>query len=426
MEAIIDGWLDSERDRPDESADEYEPHDDGDPWGDFEPPDTNEDSMPSDEPHGPGGTAYTVHESDTAESAATDAFERAVSGLLGELLDSDGLDDIPALEPLIDGYLYRDTIARVIGPSGHMKSFVALDFAAHVGTGQQWRNRHTVHGDVIYLIAEGAGGFRKRVRAWEQYYGRKMTGVRFLPRPVQAADAVKWNVLIEVCRRLKPALIIFDTQARITVGVEENSAKEMGLIVDRVEQLRTATRACVVLVHHQGLNGDHGRGSTTVKGAAQTELRVTKRGKKAPDARVIVSSDKQKDDEELDDMAFGITVVKLSGEAKEDGSPVTSVVLVPADLPPGDDATASLKPSGRRVLAALQGALGPLTVKGIGDVLAAQDDGPLKPRTIQDALAGLAEQKLAEVAGTDGFAQTWRPVVATEVGKLSDAAQYSA
>ena len=59
-----------------------------------------------------------------------DAFDRAVTALLGELLDTDGLDTIPRLEPVIEGFLYRDTLARIIGPSGHMKSFVALDFAA--------------------------------------------------------------------------------------------------------------------------------------------------------------------------------------------------------------------------------------------------------------------------------------------------------
>lgn len=345
-----------------------------------------------------------------------DAFERAVTGLLGELLDSAALDHIPPLEPLIDGFLYLDTLGRINGASGHMKSFVALDFAGHIGTGRQWHGHRTAQGKVIYLVAEGAGGIRKRVRAWEQYYGRTMTNVWFLPRPVQAADRVQWAVLVEAAKRIDPALIIFDTQARITVGIEENSSKEMGLVVDHMDHLRTTTKACVLLIHHQGLNGDHGRGSTSVKGAMQTELRVTKKGKKGPDARVIVSSDKQKDDEELDDMAFSIDVVKLEGEAKEDGSPVTSVVLVPAELPAEGEEPGFSKPlDGRkarvRVLGILRAATSPMTVKAIGDVLALQEFGPLKTRTIQNALNELSNEQLAEVAGADGFGQTWRAAV---------------
>lgn len=341
-----------------------------------------------------------------------DAMDRAVAALEAELLDSDGLDAIPELEPLIDGYLYRNSMARVIGPSGSMKSFVMLDFAGHIGAGHDWHGHRTKQGLVIYLVAEGGGGVRKRVRAWEQYHGHKMTGVKFLPRPVQAGDLGQWAVLIEVCKRLGPALVIFDTQARITVGVEENSAKEMGLIVQRLENLREASGACVALVHHQGLSGEHGRGSTSVKGALQTELRVAKKGKGAAQTRITVSSDKQKDDEELGDMVFAVEVVKLAGEAKEGGSPVTSVVLVPgASL----DAAAAdggerLRPSARRVHQVLEDAAGPVRVREIGDVLAAQEGGPLKARTIQLALNELLERGLAATEGAEDAqgSQAWR------------------
>jgi hypothetical protein len=49
------------------------------------------------------------------------------------------------------------------------------------------------------------------------------------------------------------------------------------------------------------------------------------------------------------------------------------------------------RPAARRVLGVLGSATGPLTVRQIGDELAAQTGGPLKPRTIQDALRTLAE-----------------------------------
>jgi hypothetical protein len=342
-----------------------------------------------------------------------DAFEKLVAAFEAELLDTDGLDAIPELEPLIDGFLYLNSMARVIGPSGSMKSFVMLDFAGHIGAGRDWRGHRTAQGLVIYLVAEGGGGIRKRVRAWEQYHGRRMTGVQFLPRPVQATDDLGWAVLLEACKRRKPSLVIFDTQARITVGVEENSAKEMGLIVQKLEDLRAACNACVALVHHQGLNGEHGRGSTSVKGALQTELRVVKKGKGVHETRITVSSDKQKDDEEEPDLVFALEQVKLAGEAKPDGSPLTSVVLVPGEPPAegGERSRASgpMKASGR-VLAVLRMAAVPLTPHGIGDVLAKESGGPLKLRTIQNALKELAEQRLVEVAGMSGYAQLWQPV----------------
>jgi hypothetical protein len=257
-------------------------------------------------------------------------FEARLKALQAELLDTGDLDNIPALEPIIADVLFKDTLARVYGASGTFKSFLTLDFAAHVGTGMAWHGQKVSQGGVIYLVAEGIKGIRKRVRAWEQHHGRRMTGVKFLPRPVQAMDP-EWLVLIELCRRMEPALIIVDTQARVTVGVEENSNTEMGRVVDRMEQLRGASGACVLLVHHTGHDSDRGRGATAVKGALQTELGVERRGKTLEDITVTLKTGKQKDDEELDDVVFGLHQIMLAGEAKEDGSPVTSIVLVKLD-----------------------------------------------------------------------------------------------
>ncbi|MFJ6293233.1 AAA family ATPase [Streptomyces griseoviridis] len=257
-------------------------------------------------------------------------FEQRLEQLEAELLDTDDLDNIPALEPIIYDVLFKDTLARVYGASGTFKSFMTLDMAASVGTGTPWHGQKASAGTVIYLVAEGSRGVRKRVRAWEQHHGRKMTGVRFLPRPVQAMDP-EWLVLIELCRRLRPSLIVVDTQARVTVGIEENSNTEMGRVVDRMEQLRAASGACVLLVHHTGHDSDRGRGATAVKGALQTELGVTRTGKTIHDTVVTLKTGKQKDDEELGDMPFGIHQVLLDGEAKEDGTPISSVVLVHLD-----------------------------------------------------------------------------------------------
>lgn len=252
-----------------------------------------------------------------------------VEALIGEMLDSADLDNIPAPEPVIRDVLFLDTIARVYGESGTFKSFITLDFAGCVGTGTPWHGHPVRQGLVVYIVAEGARGVRKRVRAWEQHHGRPMTGVKFLPRPVQSKSS-EWDVLTAACERLQPTLIIVDTQARVTVGVEENSATEMGVFVDRVEKLRATCGACVLLVHHAGYNGGHGRGSTSVKGAMQTELSVSRRGKGARDTVVTLSTGKQKDDEELADVQFKLRIVELAGEADEEGRPVTSVVLEPA------------------------------------------------------------------------------------------------
>lgn len=254
-------------------------------------------------------------------------FAERLTAMAQELLDSDGLDHLPALEPLVGDLLFLDSLCRIVGPSGTFKSFVLLDFAGHVGTGKPWHGHHVKQGTVVYLVAEGASGIRKRVRAWEQHYGIRMDNVRFLPRPVQAMDP-EWLVLQELMRQIRPAMIIVDTQARVSVGVEENSNTEMGRVVERIEGLRRVSGACVSLVHHTGHIGEHGRGATAVKGALQSELLVSRKGDRLSNMILTIKTGKQKDEEEGDNLHFGLRQIPLRGEAKPDGRPVTSLVLV--------------------------------------------------------------------------------------------------
>ncbi|MEU2730074.1 AAA family ATPase [Streptomyces griseoviridis] len=246
--------------------------------------------------------------------------------LLAELLDTTALDHMPTLEPLVGDLLHLDTLARIIGPSGHMKSFVTIDLAAHVGTGMKWHGQYVRQGTVVYLVAEGSRGIRQRVRAWEKHYGMRMDNVLFLPRPVQARGP-EWDVLIEAMTRLKPQLIVIDTQARVSVGVEENSNTELGIVIERMDDLRRATEACVLLIHHTGHVGEHGRGASAAKGALQSEMHVSKKGDNASNITITMKVGKQKDNEEGSDLQFGLRVVTLDGEAKPNGDAVTSVVL---------------------------------------------------------------------------------------------------
>jgi hypothetical protein len=262
----------------------------------------------------PGGSGTSTHvaaplingsveqdRSASSEVVAPDSFEYAVRVEMGrlmvraeaarrlterdqvptdfdlELVTGSALDELTAAVVLVDGYLDMDTLARVNGPSGHGKSFVTLDFACCVQTGRPWHGCAVTRAEAWYVVGEGARGMRRRERAWCERAGIESgeSGVFFLPRALQV-DGPEWAAFVEAARRRRPGLIVFDTQARMTVGVKENDATEMGVIVDALDRLRQASGACVLLVHHRGLAGEHGRGSTAIKGALDTELDVSK------------------------------------------------------------------------------------------------------------------------------------------------------
>lgn len=216
-----------------------------------------------------------------------------------ESLSTDSLDDIEDHEPLIADFINRDTLCRIFGPPKSLKSFIALSMAAAIGRGEPWFGYRTTKAPVLYVVAEGARGIRPRVRAWEEMHGRKMTGVTFYPKAVQIGDDDQMRQLIAYARMGKYGLVIFDTQARCTVGHEENSNTEMGRIVARLDKLREWTGAGAMLVHHSGNEGGRARGATAILAAIDSEFEV-KREKKTLKVKVISLA--QKDVQEAPDL----------------------------------------------------------------------------------------------------------------------------
>lgn len=226
-----------------------------------------------------------------------------VEAMLGRMLTSAQLRALPPPEPLVNGLLDLDSCAWLIGEPGSGKTFVAIDLAGHVGRGEDWQGRVVRQGRVVYVVAEGARGMRLRVDAWEREYA-PMTDVLFLPEPVPANErgprgvpvAGAWSVLVEACRRVAPTLVVIDTQARATVGLNENDNSDMGYYAAQADRIRRATGACVLNVHHMGRNGTHARGASAIDGAQDAELSVSRA---AGSMLITLKTDKQKDQAEV-------------------------------------------------------------------------------------------------------------------------------
>lgn len=248
----------------------------------------------------------------------------AVDALLAEMLKPSEVVKRPPPRPLVRGLLNLDSESWIIGAPGSKKSFVALDIAGHVAAGMPWQGMKVHQARVVMVIAEGAGSLGPRLMAWQAEHGRPLADeeIFILPRPVQAADLEKWAVLIEACRRIGPGLVVLDTQARVTVGLEENSAKEMGVFIEAVRAIREATGACLLTVHHTGRAGGDARGSSAIDGAQYSELKVAAE-KGSLSGKLI--SEKQKDMPLAPDvpLAFRVHAVGLD----EDDEPITSLAL---------------------------------------------------------------------------------------------------
>jgi hypothetical protein len=207
--------------------------------------------------------------------------DRRYLQLSAALVDATKLDQLPKAEPLIEGVLSQDSLAWLGGKPGHAKTFIALDMGCCVATGYPWRGYQVTAGNVLYILAEGAHGMHERRLAWEHVNGREIPAstMTFLPVAVQLGRGeLDVEALIQLAQELGPVLIIIDTQARVTVGADENSSKDMGIFIDSLERIRIATGACLLTVHHEPRGAENLRGSGALEGAATTVMRSFKDG----------------------------------------------------------------------------------------------------------------------------------------------------
>lgn len=213
--------------------------------------------------------------------AEAGAIATPMSRFRNRILKPTDLRELPEPTPLIADVLDRGTTALLYAGWGVGKSFIALDWACSVASGRQWQGRYTERAKVLYVVAEGAHGFSKRVQAWETAWKTPITDgmMAFLPVPVNLiTDDVE--ALSEDISAGGYEFVILDTLARCTVGAEENSAKDVGVVIDSMTRLVDATpghRGVVLGVHHSGKNGDL-RGSSAYEAGVDTVYKAEKDG----------------------------------------------------------------------------------------------------------------------------------------------------
>lgn len=245
-----------------------------------------------------------------------------------------GIDDLEEPDPLIEGVITKDTLVRTFGPPKSLKSFVTLDMAACVSLGRPWMGRPTEKAKVLYIVAEGGRGILKRRDAWNEHHDAEME-VIFHNGAVQAGDEQQMFGLIAYCLLNEVGYVIFDTQARCTVGVNENDNTEMGVIVAALDVLKQRTGACVHLIHHSvGSDDTKARGATAFDGAVDAEF-VVRRDKNDREAVELITKF-QKDEEEAAPVRMRTVAVGKSlalvgdgvGEARAAGTGEVAPALV--------------------------------------------------------------------------------------------------
>jgi hypothetical protein len=121
-----------------------------------------------------------------------------------------------------------------------------------------------------------------------------------------------------------PALIVIDTLNRSLAG-SENNDEDMGKYIRAADAIRTAFGCFVLLIHHCGVAGNRPRGHTSLSGADDVQIAITK----DKDGIVRTTVEHMKDGPSSAAFASELKVVELGTDT--DGDPITSCICVPSE-----------------------------------------------------------------------------------------------
>jgi len=224
------------------------------------------------------------------------------------LLSGEAILNQPRPVFLVEGILVEGTLSAMIGKEATYKSFIVLDMALSIATGEPFQGHPVKRGDVVYVAGEGSGGIRNRIDAWMRQHDCALPDTfHLLSEAVYLLQEGEVKELINAVDALpeKPKLVIVDTLARAIQGGDENSAKDMGSLISACDALRTTFGAHILLVHHENKKGGI-RGSTSLPGAIDTGIDIDRDGE-----IVTLTCSKQKDSDHFPDITLMRQIVEL-------------------------------------------------------------------------------------------------------------------
>jgi hypothetical protein len=260
-------------------------------------------------------------------------FVSQFGGIRFEQLDEPG----PEHAHIIDGLITVGDKSVLGGASQSGKSFLAIHTAMCIATATPFFGRKIMTpGLVIYQAGEGGRGIKKRFRAWRQHFGvpkDRIVPIYILQSKVDIhsheGDTSKLIAEVQGISQMygMPVVALFiDTLAKASGMADENSGRDMGVVMANVDRVADAMPGChVCLVHHMNAGGTKLRGHTSVYAGVDQVMLVTK----DPESKLrTMTLDKQKDDEDGAKILFELMQVEV-GRRPVDGKPITSCVTLP-------------------------------------------------------------------------------------------------
>jgi SpoVK/Ycf46/Vps4 family AAA+-type ATPase len=227
-------------------------------------------------------------------------------------------------ECLVQDLLCPEQISVMYGPPNTGKTFIALELARCISSGEPFLGLDTKKGDVFLAELEGRHGMAKRAMAIQSYFpqiqdaNRLAIGFESIHLQMECLDQqVKGSFeKYSLC----PKLVIIDTLSMAMNGADENS-NAMASAVRCLKDIAATCKTHVMVIHHSGKDPSKGaRGHSSLKGAVDTEILIT-------DNKLSVT--KQRDLPRITNIPFRLEVVDI--DVPDGYQPMSSCVVLPAN-----------------------------------------------------------------------------------------------
>jgi len=227
---------------------------------------------------------------------------------------------------LVKGLLPLTGLVVIWGPPKCGKSYWSTDLALHIALGWEYRGRRVQQATTVYVALEGRHGLPARLEAFRQHHDVKSAPFYLLTTPldlIAKADALITSIQAQL-GNVKPGAVFIDTLNRSLAG-SESKDEDMARYLAAAGKIEEKFGCLVAIVHHCGIDATRPRGHTSLSGAVEVQLAVSR----GSPGEVIVTVQLAKDFAEGAEIFSRLESVELGTDP--DGDPITSLVVLPAE-----------------------------------------------------------------------------------------------
>jgi|GEM_PF-3253723 len=264
--------------------------------------------------------------------AEEDAEQKARRNPIFQPYTFSELQNMPPKEWLVDQFFGEGDLGMVYGPPGCGKTFIVIDMIVSICSKIPVANKFNVNRElnVAYCAGEGISGLPSRFIAAAQYHEAQnlhnLTFYKTMPQLYESGNndtkdltaidnfILEWKKRIMEKEAGKLDVLVIDTLHTASVTADENSARDMGKVLQSCRLAANELGCAVILVHHTNKSGTGERGSSALRGAMDFMIEIKKQSD--TETRAIMSCSKLKDGEQWQDQGFDLCAVEGTGSVR--------------------------------------------------------------------------------------------------------------